>query len=1086
MSAAHEPGGPGHESFDALPFPARMRALSAYGRRLSDAEYQSVRARLDSGDSHQRHLGLHLAVVRRDLAAVERAVADPALRRRALSAAIRLPVSDEVLTALVRGGARRDRLAVYGVLRRSRRRALADRLVGEVHEQYGSRELADLLPACSPDVVARWLSTAGPGAGQLHRLARVAPAAVAEFVLAEAADKHGRELARWLRRHRGLLAVLATRRPRALAEVLRGQPRIAHNLAWDPQVAAALFADPAALVEADPSWLRSLGHRGLPLNARSRAAIAALPADRAASLLRSLRAGPACESVLSAVPLEHRRQVVELAYPADRLLTDLSAEELAVLPSADRAELAHRILAENDTDRNWRRLAITAALPYDQAAPALLEATASHRYQERRAAWTALLSCAVREHDPEALVAALRAARRAWHDQDLVRAAALRPVAAAPARLLSAVPVAVLREAVQAATGAPDMTADTAALISRWLTRSLTSALARGNPDRANDLQALLVRLHADLRTPGRGPSVPGLPASGLWDGLRDRVLRDARRGRFAPALRAGELLASALPPELDRLIGEIARTAEDPADAAAAAKVWTAAPATRDERVGELVAHNPELGRVDALWQVVATRRTDLLDRLLDSGEALPSLPAGRTGRWTPEQRVAVEAHAAAVARDEENPPRERESAVRLITEPGTLAAIADDAPPPVAIAALSRLATTAPDHALPVLQRHANAPAGPVVRGAVRSLGVALDALPASATVGALGPVIARASVGAAKEAARLLAERHPVGAVDVLADVWADPALHHDVRAAAAAALLGFLDEDPRVPGMLGEAVLGEPAVRSAVFRAAPGRLTPGQRPGFARVLADALGQAATAPSYDLVNAYAEWWHHAPGAIDQLPRLATTPASQDAFPVVCRLLLQRPTALATAADQLVLDITTGEPDTADIAWHRLAELASAGAHTGRADGDEISTDASRILIEACRTAGMHAAGAQLLWNLAERSLAGPVDLAIWDELVDAVDERPNRWPGPSSYRMSALDPDPDTAAAVTDHLRQQDGSVPGLLAVQLVTTTARRTGWTPAWSDRLTALRDHPDADVREAARTVRRPRAAAPRA
>ncbi|MEV0705846.1 hypothetical protein AB0I53_49180 [Saccharopolyspora sp. NPDC050389] len=1021
--------------------------------------------------------------MRRDLATLERAVADPVLRRRALAAAIRLPVSDDALAALVRGGGRLDRLAVYGVLRRSRRRVLADLLASEVHERYGRGELAELLPACSPDVVARWLATSGASAGSLHRLARTAPAAVAEFVVSEAAGKQGRERATWLRGHRDLLAVLATRQPRSVAKVLREQPRGAHAFASDPRIFSALFSEPDELLEAAPRWLRSRVYHGMPLSAQSRASIAAMGADRVAALLRLLGPGPVRASVLGAVPREQRRRVVDLAYPAEQLGTDLTADELASLPAADRAELGHRVLADGEFGRGWRQLAITAVLPYDQAAPTLLEATASHRYQERRAAWEALLSCAVRERDPEVFVAALRAARRAWHDQDLIRAAALRPVAAAPARLLSAVPVSVFREVVHAATGSRDTTRETFALISRWLARSLTSALARGIPDRVNDLQALLARLHADPRSAGGSLPTRGLPASagpGLWAGLRDRALRDARHGRFSLALRAGELLATVMHsvPELDRLVGDIARTADDPADAAAAARVWTASPATRDERVGELVAHNPDLGRVDALWQVVTTRRTDLLDRLLDSGEPLPALPAGRRGRWTPQQRAAFEAHAAAVAGDEETALRERESAVRTISDPDTLTSIADSAPPPVAAAALSALSAAAPQHALPALLRHAGAPAGPVARAAVRSLGEALDVLPEYAAHEALLPILTRASVGAAKEAARLLGEHRPAGAVDALADAWANPALHHDIRAAVATALLGFLDEDARVPGMLGEAVRGEAAVRAAVFKAAPGRLAPGQRPGFARVLAGALTSEGTDSPLDLINAYAEWWPHAPDAIDQLPRLANASAPQDVCQVVSRLLLGHPSTLATVVDGLVLDITTGDADLSVVAWHRLAELASSGAHSGYFDTTaEVDTTASRVLFDGCRAAGMHAAGVPLLRKLAEQTLSGPPDLAIWDELVNAIDERPHRWQAPTNYGMPTQHRKPDTVAAVTDHLSQQDGSVAGLLAVQLVTTTTGQTGWTTTWTQRLVDLRNHPSTDVREAAWSAR---------
>ncbi|MEU5853617.1 HEAT repeat domain-containing protein [Saccharopolyspora shandongensis] len=801
------------DQFESLPFPGRMRALSEHALALSESEYTAVSRALDVGGDHTRHIALHLAVVRRDLDFVERALADPALRPRAMAAAVRLPIPDSPLVELVVRGAPRDRVAVYGVLRRSRRRALADELIAEVHRRHGPGDAAALLPACSPEVVARWLPEVGAGVGVLHRLARTAPAAVAEYVAAETAACDGQELSRWLRRHRNLLALLATEEPLVVARVLRDQPRLCSMLTRDPRLAGALLSEPAELLRWDGrTLLRSLGYDGITLPAVAQRAIAALSVDQVANLLSWFGRGPGRASLLRALPVQVRRQVVELAHPGERLNATITAGELRELPASDRIELARRILAEGSSERSWRHLEITGVLPYDEAAAPLLEATSSHRYQERRVAWATLLTCAVAEHDPHAFTDALSAAKRAWHDQDVVRAAALRPVADAPAQLLSAVPLEVVREAVVATVESRDATRETFALASRWLARSLTSALARGLAQRVTTLQGLAARLHADPRSPGRFSAQHQVTAGPqLWAELRERVLHDARSSRYSVALRVAGLfgtnLASA--PELDRLIGEIARTAPNPADAAAAARRWIADPATRDQRVGELVAHDPALGRADVLWQVVSTRRTDLLDRLLETGEPLPAVPPVRRGRWTPTQSAAVEAHAAAVAHGAEAGLRERESAAAFVTEPNTLTSIADTAPQPVAAAALIALGSADPEQALPVLLRHAGGPAGPVARAAVRALGKALDSLPDGLAVERLRPVLANGSVGAAKEAARLLVDRRPAGAVDELADAWA-AARHDDVRAAVAAALVGFLGEDDRVPALVAEAI------------------------------------------------------------------------------------------------------------------------------------------------------------------------------------------------------------------------------------------------------------------------------------
>ena len=77
------------------------------------------------------------------------ALADPLLRRRALSAAIRLPVPEQALAELALSEVGAVRQETYRVLRLSRRTHLADSLVPRVHERHGGQEAAYLLTACS-------------------------------------------------------------------------------------------------------------------------------------------------------------------------------------------------------------------------------------------------------------------------------------------------------------------------------------------------------------------------------------------------------------------------------------------------------------------------------------------------------------------------------------------------------------------------------------------------------------------------------------------------------------------------------------------------------------------------------------------------------------------------------------------------------------------------------------------------------------------------------------------------------------------------------------------------------------------------
>ncbi|WP_155385654.1 hypothetical protein [Catellatospora paridis] len=125
---------------------------------------------------------LFAAVVRRDVTAVEAALNDPVVGDRALAAAIHLPVSDEALTTLIRTAPEMTRRRCYGVLRRSRRRALADSLLPEVVATFGEREGIILLAACSSSIVDSWLPRLAVTEAGLRSLVDVAPVAVANII----------------------------------------------------------------------------------------------------------------------------------------------------------------------------------------------------------------------------------------------------------------------------------------------------------------------------------------------------------------------------------------------------------------------------------------------------------------------------------------------------------------------------------------------------------------------------------------------------------------------------------------------------------------------------------------------------------------------------------------------------------------------------------------------------------------------------------------------------------------------------------------------------------------------------------------
>lgn len=672
--------------FDSLPFPARMPALARYARTLSPDAYATLHRALDAGDQDERHTGLFLAVARRDLDTVAAALDDPVLRRRALAAAIRLPVPEDPLAALALSDIRAVRHSAYRVLRLSHRRGLADRLLPEVYERHGAQEAARLLIACSPGTVARWLPRTDVPPGVLSTLARTAPAAVAALLIKEYGERADGPYAYRYAQGRKLVAtVVAERAPAAGLLLLRDAPRLIGERA-----AVAVLRRPAELLDV-LRGLRALPPVPLgeeagpfeltvpagPLARATVAALRALPEPDLVELATRCRATDghlrapgrqevAADPLLALLPPAERRRLVAERAGGEGHRVPLAA--LAALEPADRAEFSDARL------ERWKRrpvhlIAVAVGLPLVDAEPILREQASHHRIHQRVFAWPALLACAELHGDPDEFARIALSCERAWHDQEEVRRHTLQQLAGTAARLLAALPEQVLRDATLTAVQSRDSKAETLAAAASLLRRTAESAAARGDRRRAATAAGLLCQVVTDPRHRGSyGPLRVDLPtALHIW-----ATASPSGEASEDPAARIAlaELLASHLTelPDADALMRRTALMDDDLRVAARAAAVWVTPARVREDRCDQLIAADPSFAAVPEVLTTITERRTDLLASVLVSvlasaraaGEAgdvrglhgrirprggvwVPRPRAGATGRWQPKERRRV-----------------------------------------------------------------------------------------------------------------------------------------------------------------------------------------------------------------------------------------------------------------------------------------------------------------------------------------------------------------------------------------------------------------------------------------------------------
>ncbi|MFD5098429.1 hypothetical protein [Streptomyces albidochromogenes] len=1087
--------------FDPLPFPARRAALARYGRALAPDAYAALHASLDA---EERHTALFLAVVRRDTDAVGTALEDPLLRRRALSAAIRLPLPEQALTALALHDTGAVRHETFRVLRAGRRTALADALLPRVHERHGPREAARLLTACSARTAAIWLPRLDPPAGVLTSLARTAPAAVAARLADGYAAHTGPERQRYVRSHLPIATTVAERDPHAGLLLLRRAPGLI-----GARAAVALLRHPAGVLGVlraappEPGGMpRVLRFAPGRLPPSVRRAVLALPLRDRAELARHCHAaaplrrhgGPgqvSPDALLQLLPPDARRRAVEerTASRFGRRMSDLAA--VAALEPDDRAAL---LTPWTDQLRRGGRTVRRAAagLPLAVAEPVLREQTSDHRLHLRLFAWPALLACAELHGDPREYARIAASCERAWHDQNEVRHGALAQLAEAPPRLLAAVEERVLRDAVMTAVQSRDSTGPTLAAAERWLRRTARSAASRGDDHRAAFAALLLCHVLADPRR--RGPRTPlrvgARTARSVWS-----MVEAEERTLPGTLVSLAELLAPHLPdlPALETLMRRTAEEHDDPEIASRAAAVWTAPPATRERRCAELVRLDPSFAAVPEVLRTLATRRTDLLDDVLAAAARdglrgrvrpgakpwAPRLRPADTGRWLPQQRRRWSAHLAAVACDEQVPLRERADAAALVSSPEALVALAESAPHPVAAAALGSLGTlgaAGPVTAelLERLLRHAGT-GGVRGRAAMTAVRRLLDAVPDGRAVTLLAPLLRDPAnpVGTRKEAARALGALTGTAVLEALLAAWDEPAQHRDVRAVIAPFLTRAVDR-AEVADRL-SAAMREPAVREAVL----GRRSPTVPPGtaYTAFLGGLVRDGDDDTAVDACRALPAQAgpEGAPDLARLLAGIAVDPTrAWKVWNEAVRQLVSLPLAADTpppmtgALRTLLLGAGSDDTEVRADALRRLDACAEALADRQDNAGARAVTDSA---IDALVAAGLLRRAAALAQEAAmgavRRADAAPEP---WERLLELVADRPERLAPSGSFYLEPGRAGPVAAALVASRTLRDHGShAAGRLALALVSAAGRASGWRDPWPAELAALCEHPDPDT-----------------
>ncbi|MBD0676903.1 hypothetical protein BU198_41015, partial [Streptomyces sp. CBMA156] len=642
---------------DPLSHPQRRQLVARTARELDrDSELPRLLSDLERSGVYGRRLAALAASVGRATGHLAERLTDPdpVVRGYALRAARTPAISDEAIEAAFTGASCTLRRQLTRAVRHGRRHRLAERLVDRLRTEWGDAEAARLLSACGPAFVARTL----PGLAHATPLAPLAarfPDAVLdhlEQVLAERPETL--RLGQWPALA-DILGTTARSRPARVLDLLeRHGPDLPLRHGALPPLAAT-DAERTVRLLTDPRRGTIGPHTTPPTSGTLRRLVRADPPSLPA-LGRHWLAAPRClAALLRALPPGRRDAFLDLVY-ADALPREAElALLLPLFPHTRRHTEARRQAAARRAEgRPWAQTApVLAYLPTEEAQPQLRAALSRPDAADRAAAWTALLANAAASADRAAVQDTLGLLPRLRNEQDPVRCAALAALARVPARLLTPAAVPLLDTAVQDAVDARDCSHATRAALQRLVAEVLREHAVVGGAELVAWALRSLRRIAGQTGTVELGRLEHRLRRGqehSVFATLRpwlDTMADTAEYWLLFTLARSLGRRAHGIP-GLQELLLHALQFGSDSAFTTAAA-LWLDDPRTRDTRAAEILGLEPSAAVLPPVRDVLAERRTDLLDpllapvppygRFLKRPERATLPPTRPASRWTPRQ---------------------------------------------------------------------------------------------------------------------------------------------------------------------------------------------------------------------------------------------------------------------------------------------------------------------------------------------------------------------------------------------------------------------------------------------------------------
>ncbi|WP_433656757.1 hypothetical protein ACQPW1_35940 [Nocardia sp. CA-128927] len=1083
------------KDIEPLSAPQRRRAIAAVALRMAGtAELSALLTDLAGRGRYERILSIHLAAIAADREHLLGQLDSTGQEfvARAVVALVRIGVEPQLLIERLPRMAHRTRRVLYRAIgRRTRDVGLADGLLPEVRRLYGDAEAARILPYCSTRVVTEQLPEFAYAAPNWQTLSRRHAAAVLTYLTdlaAQAGESDWPEL--WLRISAGA-DTFAIRDPDRLLALAARAVQYVQLRNLDAIAGKLTRHDPDAVVE----LILHPSGRGNCLAGRALfTALRELPDDRLIAVCSAYSVNHR-RRFLHALPPGRRTELVRQVFirpGVDAAQVDLDA--LDSLPRHERATLARELLSrQGGSDDRPVRERLIARLSWEEAEPVLHESIRRPTADERAEAYPLLVVAAVGSRDPAVVGALLDSLRRLRNEQDPVRCTALQAINQIPPTLLRTEHLPALEILGTDALQARDRSTTTTGAVG-VLARALLVHGARVDDPACTETALRLVESLA-----AHAGSVPlwdldrNLPRGAehrLFAALRRRLEGDAVRDEWgltlglAGGLRERAWNVAPLQQLLLRATG-----ARNDAVIRSAVDLALANRATRDEHLGILLNRDRSLISLPRVQHVIATRRTDLLDSVLNGAtpgrfiapkvRLVPDFPDGFDG-WTPRQIELYARALTGLVRSKESSTWEKQWAVlRLGRLPGSFARLVgytEHAELTVAEAALTALGRSVEaEAAIGVLGRYVDSDRARVAVSGIasRARSIAPDRLAA-----ALTPLLDSPKITSLKEGVRLLAALHVPEAMATIRAIWDRPSQHRDVKRAVVFACRWLLEHDEAWQ-ILADAS-HDPAVAGQALNLTPALLPIPQRRKMAALVREMAGGADVQLATEAMRVLSGWQRWAPADTgDMLVRRLADLGEAGLWRQAARVLVGGDfrSEIPAAVDRLLAaeDIVIAGRDLP--ARQRLSILlTNLGASARVADKARATAVvvAERLAGETqWRRFAIDLLLAQIRWADAAssvRSIQQACGLAR-GALVVYPAEQLRAQLVRTGQRMDA-----ETMTRVARDLSADVDSATALAALALISQCGNHFGWTATWVELLARMRTHGQSNVRVAAHEI----------